>query len=58
VVGHVVPRERVLHATLTSLSRPKLVDAFFRRYLAIAPPEFALATSAHPRRERVAVLAA
>jgi menaquinone-9 beta-reductase len=58
VVGHVVPRERVLHATLTALSRPKLVDAFFRRYLAIAPPEFALATSAHPRRERVAVLAA
>src|SRR4051794_12794782 len=58
LVGHVVPRERVLHATVVALSRPRLIDAFFRRYLAIAPPEFALATSAHPRSERVAALAA
>jgi flavin-dependent dehydrogenase len=58
LVGHIVPRERAMQATLTALSHPKLVDAFFRRYLAIAPPEFALATDAHPRRERVAALAA
>ena len=58
LVGHVVPRERVLHATAAAISRPALVDWFFRRYLAIAPPEFALATAAHPRRERVAALAA
>jgi flavin-dependent dehydrogenase len=58
VVGHVVPRERLLRATLAALSRPRLVDAFFRRYLAVAPPEFALATAAHPRPHRVAALAA
>ena len=58
LVGHVVPHERVLHGTVAAISRPALVDWFFRRYLAIAPPEFALATAAHPRRERVAALAA
>ena len=58
LVGHIVPRERALSATIALLSRPALVDAFFRRYLAIAPPEFALATAAHPRRDRVAALAA
>ena len=58
LVGHVVPRERVLHLTVAALSRPALIDAFFRRYLAVAPPEFALATTAHPCPERVATLAA
>jgi flavin-dependent dehydrogenase len=43
VVGHVVPRERLLRTTVRALSHPRLIEAFFRRYLAIAPPEFALA---------------
>lgn len=58
VVGHVVPRERLLHATVAALSRPRLIDAFFRRYLAVAPPEFALGAEPHPRAARAAALAA
>ena len=50
--------DAILADRVAALSRPTLIDAFFRRYLAIAPPEFALATAAHPRRERVAALAA
>ncbi len=58
VVGHVVPRERLLRGTVAAISNRRLVDAFFRRYLAVAPPEFALATAAHPRAARIAALAA
>jgi flavin-dependent dehydrogenase len=43
LVGHVVPRERLLRAIVRALSRPRLVEAFFGRYLAVAPPEYALA---------------
>lgn len=42
VVGRVVARERLLDATVGLLSRPRLVESFFSRYLAIAPPGFAL----------------
>jgi flavin-dependent dehydrogenase len=42
MVGHVVGRERLLRVVLSGASRPPLVKRFFERYLAIAPPEFAL----------------
>jgi flavin-dependent dehydrogenase len=58
MVGHIVPRERLLRATVGVLSTRRLLDAFFTRYLAIAPPEFALGTAAHPRPQRAAALAA
>jgi flavin-dependent dehydrogenase len=45
LVGHVVPRERLLAFTVGAISRPRLVEAFFARYLAVAPPSFALASS-------------
>jgi flavin-dependent dehydrogenase len=43
LVGHVVPRERLLRIVLRVMSRRRLIDWFFRKYLAVAPPEFALA---------------
>jgi flavin-dependent dehydrogenase len=42
LVGHVVPRERLLRVVLRMLSNRRLVGWFFRKYLAVAPPEFAL----------------
>lgn len=42
MVGHIVGRERLLRLVLAAASRPALVTRFFDRYLAIAPPEFAL----------------
>src|SRR4051794_30475031 len=42
LVGHVVPREWLLRAVLRAMSRQRLIDWFFRKYLAVAPPEFAL----------------
>ncbi len=41
VVGHVVARERLLHGVLRTLSSERLSEAFFAKYLAVAPPEFA-----------------
>ncbi|MCW2968372.1 MAG: NAD(P)/FAD-dependent oxidoreductase [Solirubrobacteraceae bacterium] len=56
VVGHIVPRERLLRAVVRALCNRRVLDWFFARYMSVAPPEFALATSAHPRAERVAAL--
>ena len=42
MVGHVVGRERLLRLILSTVSRPWLVRPFFERYLAVAPPDFAL----------------
>ncbi|HVW17466.1 MAG TPA: NAD(P)/FAD-dependent oxidoreductase [Solirubrobacteraceae bacterium] len=50
LVGHVIAREWLLRAVLTTISRPSIVERFFRRYLAVAPPEFALAGRAGPGR--------
>ena len=55
-VGAIVGRERLLRLVVGALCNRRLLDRFFARYMAIAPPEFALATSAHPRAERVAAL--
>ncbi|MFL5843726.1 MAG: NAD(P)/FAD-dependent oxidoreductase [Solirubrobacteraceae bacterium] len=57
LVGSIVPRERLLRVIIRALCNRRLLDRFFARYMAVAPPEFALATSAHPRAERAAVLA-
>ncbi|MDX6639902.1 MAG: hypothetical protein QOF12_913 [Solirubrobacteraceae bacterium] len=57
LVGHIVPRERLLRLVVGALCNRRVLDWFFARYMAVAPPEFALATSAHPRAERVAALA-
>jgi flavin-dependent dehydrogenase len=43
MVGHVVPRERLLRGMLARISHQPIVDRFFMRYLRVAPPEFALA---------------
>jgi flavin-dependent dehydrogenase len=58
VVGHIVPRERLLRLVVRALCNRRILDWFFARYMAVAPPEFALATEAHPRPERAAALAA
>jgi flavin-dependent dehydrogenase len=57
LVGKIVPRERLLRGVIRALCNQRLLDRFFARYMAVAPPEFALATSRHPRAERAAVLA-
>jgi menaquinone-9 beta-reductase len=57
LVGFIVHRERLLRAVVRALCSRRLLDRFFARYMAVAPPEFALATAAHPRAERAAVLA-
>ena len=57
LVGHVVPRERVLRGLVAVLSNPRLVEAFFRRYLAVAPPEFALASRPSAARDSAPVAA-
>src|SRR4051794_32191465 len=48
LVGHVVPREWLLRAVLRAMSRRRLVDWFFAKYLAVAPPEFALGSDGPP----------
>jgi len=57
LVGSVVRRERLLRVVVRLLCNRRLLDRFFARYMAVAPPEFALSTAAHPRAERAAVLA-
>jgi flavin-dependent dehydrogenase len=57
LVGWIVPRERLLRVVIRALCNRRLLDRFFARYMAVAPPEFALSTAAHPRAERAAVLA-
>jgi flavin-dependent dehydrogenase len=57
LVGWIVPRERLLRLVIRALCNRRLLDRFFARYMAVAPPEFALSTAAHPRAERAAVLA-
>src|SRR3954466_5876528 len=42
LVKYVVPREHLLRLTLRVMSRRRLIDWFFRKSLAVAPPEFAL----------------
>jgi len=51
LVGHIVPRERLLRLVLAAISRRPLVDRFFARYLRVAPPEFALDGLAPAREE-------
>ena len=57
LVGSIVTRERLLRVVIRALCNRRLLDRFFARYMAVAPPEFALSTAAHPRAERAAVLA-
>jgi len=57
LVGAIVPRERLLRGVVGALCSRAVLDRFFVRYMAVAPPEFAVATAAHPRRERAALLA-
>jgi flavin-dependent dehydrogenase len=57
LVGPIVARERLLHLVTRALCNRRVLEWFFARYMAVAPPEFALATAAHPRAERVAALA-
>jgi len=56
LVGHVVGRERLLRAVLRVLSTRRLLDWFFGKYLAVAPPEFALGSGndGQPAAERAA----
>ena len=42
LVGHIVPRERLLRAVIRVLCNRRILDWFFARYRAIAPPEFVL----------------
>lgn len=58
LVGRIVPRERLLRGVIRVLCNRRVLDWFFARYMAVAPPEFAVATAAHPRAERIAALAA
>lgn len=53
-VGRIVARERLLRATVRALRSRRVLDWFFARYLAIAPPEFALVEAQNPRRSRSA----
>jgi flavin-dependent dehydrogenase len=57
MVGHVVGRERLLRLVLATISRRPLVRWFFSKYLAVAPPEYAL-DGPVPRRDAAARLAA
>ena len=57
LVGPIVARERLLALVVRGLCNRRILDWFFHRYMAVAPPEFALATAAHPRAERIAALA-
>jgi flavin-dependent dehydrogenase len=56
LVGPIVARERLLRIVVRALCNRRLLDWFFARYMAVAPPEFALATAAHPQPERIAAL--
>jgi len=56
IVGRIVPRERLLRLVVRALCNRRVLAWFFARYMAIAPPEFALATDAHPRPERAAAI--
>jgi flavin-dependent dehydrogenase len=42
-VGPMNVRGPLVHWTMRAINRQRLIDAFFNRYLAVAPPEFALA---------------
>jgi len=53
-VGHVVKRERLLRGVIGTISQQWIVDRFFNRYLAVAPPEFALEQPRHATPEPVA----
>jgi len=57
LVGPIVARERLLRLVVRALCNRRLLDRFFARYMSVAPPEFALATAAHPRADRIAALA-
>ncbi len=56
IVGRIVPRERLLRLVVRALGNRRALAWFFARYMAVAPPEFALSTDAHPRPDRAAVL--
>lgn len=57
LVGAIVPRERLLRGVVGALRNRAVLDRFFVRYMAVAPPEFAVSSAAHPRPERAALLA-
>jgi flavin-dependent dehydrogenase len=57
LVGPIVARERLLRLVVRGLCSRRILDRFFARYMAVAPPEFALATERHPRPDRIAALA-
>lgn len=41
LVGRIVPRERLLRVVVRALTWQRVLDWFFARYMAVAPPEFA-----------------
>jgi flavin-dependent dehydrogenase len=55
-VGPMNVRGPLVHWTMKAINQRRLIDAFFNRYLAVAPPDYALADGA-PRRTGTPVAA-
>ena len=45
LVGWIVPKERLLRFVVRALTWPRILGWFFPKYMAIAPPEFALGSN-------------
>ena len=48
IVGWIVPKERLLRVVVRLLTRRRVLDWFFPKYMAVAPPEFALGERSEP----------
>jgi flavin-dependent dehydrogenase len=52
LVGWIVPRERLLRVVVRALCNRRILDWFFAKYMAVAPPEFALGAKSRAARDR------